>query len=520
MKKSARRPKPARKQRRARPAQTLFEGVDLKLLRQLLEDELPLGGLEDMVDEFLSVQPEELEEMPDGEAMAQLAEELERVRIDASGGDAEAREELKTVRENIDRAARRDDIHPAVLMLLGRLFSGAQVDIGDAARASMGRMVSAGFFHQPGEGAYRSLVQPMIMELAGDPFDVHAEIRSLAAVFPLSYQAALVEALAADGNARACKSAVGFLLAPEEPLALAAARGLSASAARGALDSDCRRRIEMIRAWLAPSAREALDAAIPPAAPAAPRRPGEFVGAIASVCDGSGAAALMATTRRGSRYSIASVMTKPWGVADSFVVEDVPKGKAAELAREVRSTPSVEVSLADWTRLVRLALGRNLACGAPPPYGLVRTLESLGLDSLAPDVATLPEIIDSVLAGIGEPDDAKAIAEAHASVITSDVADNWFEAGDAVDAVLKAIDSTDEGAQALLEDYLPSRREFWANQCALSALALKAGEATRDGAWRELALVGRDLLRGVPLHDIPLMRQVADKSAVATLMQR
>src|SRR5271166_802017 len=50
MKKSARRPEPARKQRRARPPQTLFEGVDLKLLRQLLEDELPLGGLEDMVD--------------------------------------------------------------------------------------------------------------------------------------------------------------------------------------------------------------------------------------------------------------------------------------------------------------------------------------------------------------------------------------------------------------------------------------------------------------------------------------
>ncbi len=87
-------------------------------------------------------------------------------------------------------------------------------------------------------------------------------------------------------------------------------------------------------------------------------------------------------------------MTKPWGVADSFVVEDVPKGKAAELAREVRSTPSAEVSLADWTRLVRLALGRNLACGAPPPYGLVRTLESIGLDSLAPDVATLAEIIE------------------------------------------------------------------------------------------------------------------------------
>ena len=57
----------------------------------------------------------------------------------------------------------------------------------------------------------------------------------------------------------------------------------------------------------------------------------------------------------------------------------------------------------------------------------------------------------------------------------SDVADGWFEAGEAVEAVLKATDSVEEGAQALLEGYLPRRRDFWASQCALSALALKEG---------------------------------------------
>jgi hypothetical protein len=67
----------------------------------------------------------------------------------------------------------------------------------------------------------------------------------------------------------------------------------------------------------------------------------------------------------------------------------------------------------------------------------------------------------------------------------------------------------------LLEDHLPGRRAFWASQCALSALALKE----RDGTWKQLALVGRDLLRGVPLHDIPLMRQIADRSATAYFIQ-
>jgi hypothetical protein len=500
-----------------------FGGVDMDLLRQLLAEELPLKeesleeeSLEDMVDAFLLTRPEALDEMPSAEAMSQLAEELDRVRVDANGGDPQARETLKAVRETIDKAARRDEIHFGVLMILGRLFSGAKVDIGDAARASMGRMASAGFFYEPGDEAYRSLVQPALLNFSGDSFTVHEEIRSLIAIFPIPYQAALVEALAADRNPRGRQSAIGFLLAPDEPLALAALRGLAASIERGGLDADCRGRINMIRAWLPPSRREALDAAIPQGGPAAPRPASQFVKAIVSACDGSGAAALLATMKRGSKYTIASVMTKPSGVADSFLVEDVSKREAQEIERgAILSTTTAEVSLASWTRLVRLALGRNLACAAPPPFELVRTLESIGLDSLAPDPATPAEIIDQVLVGVADCDEPAAIVEAHKSVADSEATRAWFEAGDAVDAVLKATDSGDEGAQALLEDYLPGRRGFWASQCALSALALRE----RDETWKHLALVGRELLRNVPLIDIPLMRQIADRSAAAYFMR-
>ena len=424
---------------------------------------------------------------------------------------------LKAVRETIDKAARRDEIHPSVLMILGRLFSGAKVDIGDAARASMGRMASAGFFYEPGDEAYRSLVQPALLSLAGDPFAVHEEIRSLIAIFPLPYQAALIEALAADRNPRGRQSAIGFLLAPDEPLALAALRGLAASIARSPLEADSRRRIDMIRAWLPPFRREALDAAIPQEGPTAPRPASQFVKAIVSACDGSGAAALLATVKRGSKYTIASVMTKPCGVADSFLVEDVSKRKAGEIELgAMLSTKTAEVSLASWTRLVRLALGRNLASAAPPPFELVHTLELIGLELLAPDPATPAEIIDQALVGVAGCDEPGAIAEAHKSVADSEAAGDWFEAGDDVDAVLKATDSGDEGAQALLEDYLPGRRGFWASQCALSALALRE----RDQTWKNLALVGRELLRNVPLIDIPLMRQIADRSAATYFIQR
>ena len=42
------------------------------------------------------------------------------------------------------------------------------------------------------------------------------------------------------------------------------------------------------------------------------------------------------------------------------------------------------------------------------------------------------------------------------------------------------------------------------------AVGAGAEGSDADGSWKHLALVGRDLLRDVPLHDIPLMRQIAE----------
>ena len=521
MKKVAAKRKTPLRRKKAGP-RDLFAGVDMQLLGQFLAEATALEekGLEDMVEAFLSAQPEDVEDMPDTDAISDLAEALDEVRIDANGGDLEARQTLKAVGDRIDTAARRNEIYPGILILLGRLFASSNLDIGEAARASMSRMVSADVFHQPGEEAYRTLVQPLLMSLEGDAFAVHEEIRSMVAIFPPHYRAALVEALAIDANTRGRNSAVGFLIDPDETVALAAVRGLAASAALGALDADCRRRIDMIRDWLPRGSREALDAAVPAATSAVSRPSGELLKTIVSACDGSGAAALLAILKRGARYSIVAVLTKPVGVADSFVLEDLPKSEVKALERRyTASAPASEVSLASWARLVRLALGRNMARGAPPPFALVRALDAIGLASLAPEPATPRDIIEMALAGVADRESSAAIGHAHQSVADSDVSENWFEAGDAVDAILKPTNSIEEGAQALIESYLPSRRNFWASQCALSALALKESQASRGAFWKDLALVGRELLRDVPMTDIPLMRQIADRSATAYFLQ-
>jgi hypothetical protein len=63
--------------------------------------------------------------------------------------------------------------------------------------------------------------------------------------------------------------------------------------------------------------------------------------------------------------------------------------------------------------------------------------------------------------------------------------------------------------------YLPERRLFWARQCAISALAMRADKKTRHSLWKQLALVGRDIASDLPLDQIPLMKQVAEISVRA-----
>ncbi len=479
MKKSAaKRKTPASKtkKKRSNPLDRLLSDADVDLIRRLLLDaeSIEKRSAEDMVGEFLTADPTDIDDMPDPEAMSELSEELDRLRIDANGGDAEARETLKRARDMIDKAARQDDIHPGILMILGRLFAGSHVDIGDAARASMGRMVGAGLFHEPGDEAYHKLVRPLLNDLSGDDFSLHEEIRGLFAIFPSDFTARLVEALAADSADRARRSAVGFLLDVDDSTALAAIRGLAASAARGGLDDVARRRIDLIRGWLPSARRQRLDEALPLASGPPARAVAQIVKTSASACDGSGAASLIATVKRGARFDVVALMTKSSGIADAIVLEGLPKAEAAEVEIGARGAmPSAKTPHETWLQLVRLALGRNLATGTPPPFEFVRAMETIGVETLAPDLSTPAETLDSLLADVVDRDDAAAVRTAHESVIDCNAVDKWFEAGEAVENVLRPTGAVEEGAQALLEIYLPGRRAFWASQCALTALALR-----------------------------------------------
>jgi hypothetical protein len=517
-KQEAKRRKPTRRKHTASERKARLRASSISSSRRRLEDLLDDGSLEEMIEELLAAELDAPDEAPDPEMISEIGDALDEARVNANGGDPAARETLETVHLIIDKAARRDEIDPRILMILGQLFAATQLDIGDAARASMARILKSAGTTEGTEGAFPSFLQ--LLQEAGeeDPFEAYDRISSMIDILPTGHKTAAVTALAAESNPLGPRVAVGFLLHPEESMTLAAVRGLAASDTRGNLDPESRRGIRMIRDWLAPARRDALDAAIPIAETAAPHSAVKLLKTMASTCDGSGAASLFATATDGSRYLVASLMTKQTGVAEALLFQDLPKDAVKSLEDGTRrATPTFEVSLATLSRLLRLALGRNLACGAPLPFALVGILEMFGLETPVPDLTTPAEIIDSALAEVAGSDGAEAIRDAHASLLNDDIAKGWFEAGQDVDAILETVDSLEEGAQALLESYLPRRRAFWASQCALSALAVK-DHALRHEVWKKLALVGRDVIGDVPLDEIPLMRRIAHTSALASFM--
>ena len=94
-------------------------------------------------------------------------------------------------------------------------------------------------------------------------------------------------------------------------------------------------------------------------------------------------------------------------------------------------------------------------------------------------------------------------------VIETETKYQWFEAGEAVEDLLYPVRGTKQRVAKVMKAYLPERRAFWARQCALSALVMRADKKARQAPWMSLALVGREIASDTPLDRIPLMKQIA-----------
>lgn len=456
-----------------------------------------------------------------------LQSALDSLRLNMNGGAPQAREEIEEVRQEVAKGLSRGGLPPAVLMLVAKAFVEAQLDPGRALQeAMMDAMETEG-------NVDGSAMDPQAMsdELAkvakaldDDPFAIHAEIASSGAAFPAEHRGSMAAAFAASDIPAIREAALGYALDPDADVCATVLSVLSGARGGQPVSSTSVDRLVRIRPWLPEARRPGLDAAIralrPKATPPLPATRPEIRTVLASMCDGSGAQSLFSIVKRGRRLALASVLVKAGvGVADAWVRDGMTKSEAEDIVKQiVASASAVDVSIGLLERRVADALVANLDRGVPPPFGLLQVTEILGLGSLRPEAVSATTLVDELLADVPTAlTDAKAALASHRAsarwIDEIETVSSWFEAGDAVDALLRPLKTRLQRIDAMLTMYLPARRMFWAERCAWMAAMFK--EATDHGTqnWIDFALVARDFAGDQPLSMFPITKLIAEASA-------
>lgn len=495
------------------------DGIALSPLLERLAVVDPVEAAQGLVAELRRKRPRD--NMIDGYRFL-FEQTLSALVMNINGGMPGGQKALERVRAEIAGLFVDDDLPPDLMMMIANSFAGAGLDPGPALQEAMiaALEVSGAAFAGSGESLDKQFAG-IAESLDHDPFAIHGEFSSLLAAFPPDRRGALVEGLGDVDLASAREALVGFLLDPNESIAIATAKILGGVKAGRLVPAVILDRIVRLRPWVGASRQAAIDPLLkairPAAAPprAAPRT--EIRGCLASLPDGSGAVSLFVVAKRGRRHLLASVLAREGrGVLEAWVREDDTRDQVDELvAHIVAEVDGSEVSL-DWVeRALAAALADNLADSRPPPFGLVQVAELLNLPPIGPAPFSLAERIEDLLAGLPpERIGPTAVASAHQASRDwpedYEVLRSWFNQGDEIVAALSAVKGVKRRRETVMSVLLPASRAFWAGRCALTASILREGARPDDDSWIDWALVGRDLAGDRPLSEIPLARMIAD----------
>ena len=446
-----------------------------------------------------------------------LVSALSDLSIRSNGGDHLAREDIAEIDDMLDEAIKDRVLHLIDLVFTGKILSDAGWEVPNNLRQAASESLRNSRSGASGEAFHVPMDEllPLPSEIRNNPYELHEFLNSIFAAFTADAIKIFCVELASSPKPEVVRAIIGFILHPESDVAAGVAGALASSAQARPAESVLIERLVRIRPWLPPERQSYVDTAIktmrqnagPPVKLAAPK----LITCLASVCDGSGTRSLYVSQRQGGAYQFATVMIKPAGIADAVVLSGMTKTDMDMMLRQLKSSAlSIETDLAGIARMLALALGENAASGKLPPFKLVEVVESLGLGPLLPSGDTPADIISDLLKGIPpEETDPAAIARAHREIAESDFAEQWFEAGEAVEDLLYPVKGSQKRVTKLMKTYLEERRQFWARQCAISALALRGAGQANLSLSRQLALVGNDIASGTALDKIPLMQHVA-----------
>jgi hypothetical protein len=452
---------------------------------------------------------------------------LETLRFDIEAGYKTASEIADSVRKRLVTASKAGASDPSILLFLSQCFGAAKLDLGEELRGAVEHLIEKvgeenhGDFSLADPAELLGIVADLVKQADGDEFALFSVLAESADGAPDEHRAVMAAALLYSGQAAAVEASVGWLLDPAKSVRQSMANALEEAARKGKVTPTMLRRMITMRNWLPEESRAALDAAV-----ATARRKGvspaqwddvEVCQLVTTGVDGSGAIGVLAHCRNKRKNVLSSLLLKHgFGVRDAWAQHGVKQ-------KEIESA-FIELSLLDQFTIsadfIRRAVGHFLALGHEtglmPPFGLVRFLEVVGVSSVQPELLSASSLLDTIQDGRAISTNTLEDLLAEGSDLVNDYSflDSWFEAGDEVDALLTDNRPARKKREALvMEKVLEPRREWWAQAVAWAAYILY--QAGNDERWQEFYAAGLAVVQKRPLHEISLMKTVAEQTMEA-----
>jgi hypothetical protein len=449
--------------------------------------------------------------------VALLEAQLEFLRYRIDGGFRDAIALKDRFEDRLAKDVRGGRLSTMVVSEIGRAMDGARLSIGsDLLTAIAERLATAG----------AALDSPpdigLLLQRLGDGIDD-----------PFAFLQVLGTDSAALPPAMRSTAAASILSAPHPVLHEAAAllildsdpevRRATATALLARIETvtpATLRRLIVVRHWLPDEERPLVDQVV-----RAARTKGVACGSLAQVSeldvqafgvDGSGAIGLLVISPadKKKRRLSSVLMRVSAGMLDAW--SDAPQSRRrieemlAHASSEAGST-RVEMRFLDLALCHHLAVG--LEQGRVPPIGLLQVAETLGAGDWRPRKIDPQAAIDELLAPRDE--DVRAVLRGSAEWAEAiDATPTWFEADQEVVDLLDRAEgrSAQRLVSFVIASVLERRRAKWADYLAWTALRLEAEAPVPDPLWRPLAIVAREIARGRPLDEIPLMREIAART--------
>lgn len=440
-----------------------------------------------------------------------------------------AEELVDAVRELLILLAEGRVIPPFVLMLLLNGFIEAKLDPREALTDLLGEVAfehsADAPDHDPAD--LSSLLESIVESVGGNEFEVYAALAETSQALPPEIRQAMMDQIVRSDNPVLRDVGVLYLLDPAPEVRRTVCQTISQHGSPSMISPTALRRIIALCNWLPEDERHHLDAAIKTArqkqvdCASWPQRKIEEI--LASNMDGAGAQSVFAVVKEGRKHVIASLLVKQdVGIADAWCLREQSKADVKSFIGHIRNeTTSIPVDMGFLNALVPhyLAVGRK--AGKAPTPGFLDFVESIGIEKWQPSEIA----VDSLLSLLEKNADPSRIGEKGVTEVLngtntwfgeSGFAESWFEDDAEVDAVLSANlrSKTPIKIEAIIKSILEPRRTKWAERFLWTAFWLKQKQDLLS-PWTEFFIVGRELHKGRPIKDIPVVRDIAEVTVIA-----